>query len=754
MNGEMVVHDGSASPSHQQPPNPLLIVHKLLRGRYALAITLGLILAVPAGIGGYFALKPQYTSMAMLRVVTARAKLLYENEINTAVGGIDREIQAHAVRMQDQSFLFLVAARDDISELDLPQGYAGVARLGELLRVSPQRNSDLIHISVDHVDPNVAHTIVKAVVEEYLTYQEQFDSILKTERALGELRVRKSEELDNLLEQRASLVDTWRLQDPKGELEKIQERRSEVEDFLFEEELFLGDLSEFLPDKASSTDAPSEPEVAGGGETEQTEEVQQPRDESARAPLTKDELAERMAEYDESLEALLENRKRQRLYVEDLKLQGMLPEHPELSRAVKKLEKMNFEIDSRIANFDQAIVEDVQTAIGETGGSPRERAIERVEHFFKLQERLDNQFELVSQAAQEFEKVDRNIAEVEAAIANADRRLDQLQAEKQMTVSVGRAEKFSEPTRPVTPAKDRRIPLAAIGFLGGGGLGVMMIVGFGFIRPRLRYIDEVDDSPGAQKLLGSLPDLSDGDPDAAELAALSIHHIRGTLEIAQRKRDRGSVVTLTSASPGDGKTSVALSLATSFAIAGHRTAIVDADMIGQNLSRELGLDGMPGLVEGIGRDRLNGEVHPTHTENLSAVPVGDVDSFAPERLNIDRLNNFFDALRDDYDFVIGDTGPILGSIEANLISSISDDTILVVSRGRNPRLAKAAEDRLKRLDAHMRGVVFNRARKQDFSRSISTASLRTLSQATSSPRDDMRMPPMLKKVSSETVENE
>jgi hypothetical protein len=84
-----------------------------------------------------------------------------------------------------------------------------------------------------------------------------------------------------------------------------------------------------------------------------------------------------------------------------------------------------------------------------------------------------------------------------------------------------------------------------------------------------------------------------------------------------------------------------------------------------------------------------------------------------------------DKLRQRFDVVIVDTGPVLGSLEANLMARLSDGTLLIVSRGQNSKLVRAALQQLGRLGATCAGMVFNRASAQDFERSTSVGSVRS-----------------------------
>src|SRR5690606_32405068 len=70
-----------------------------------------------------------------------------------------------------------------------------------------------------------------------------------------------------------------------------------------------------------------------------------------------------------------------------------------------------------------------------------------------------------------------------------------------------------------------------------------------------------------------------------------------------------------------------------------------------------------------------------------------------------------------YDVVLIDTGPILGSIEASMAASEADDVVLVVSRGDQKSTVFKSLDSLRSINAHMAGIVFNHASADDVQRS-------------------------------------
>ena len=119
---------------------------------------------------------------------------------------------------------------------------------------------------------------------------------------------------------------------------------------------------------------------------------------------------------------------------------------------------------------------------------------------------------------------------------------------------------------------------------------------------RFRYSDEANTDLGGIPLLGILPNLPDllTDPSQAATAAHCVHQIRTILQITGHNTEK-RVFTITSGSPGDGKTSLTLALGLSFAASGSRTLLVDGDMIGGGLTVRLNVNAEHGVLEAMAR---------------------------------------------------------------------------------------------------------------------------------------------------------
>jgi Mrp family chromosome partitioning ATPase len=110
---------------------------------------------------------------------------------------------------------------------------------------------------------------------------------------------------------------------------------------------------------------------------------------------------------------------------------------------------------------------------------------------------------------------------------------------------------------------------------------------------------------------------------------------------------------------------------------------------------------------------------------LFLLPLPDDAKNEPGDLSPQAVRNLLKQARTLFDVILVDTGPALGSIEASIIANAVDGVILTISRGQNRELVNRALRHLRTSGANIIGMVFNRAEKRDFQRSVASQSLRS-----------------------------
>ncbi len=189
----------------------------------------------------------------------------------------------------------------------------------------------------------------------------------------------------------------------------------------------------------------------------------------------------------------------------------------------------------------------------------------------------------------------------------------------------------------------------------------------------------------------------------------AIRSLRNTILLSDFDSRLHSIV-LTSATPGEGKTTLAAHLAMANADRGKKTLLVDGDLRHPSLHTKFGLNPHTGLS-----NVLTGELSweeviiPIEgTSNLSLIPAG-LGSHRAADLIGPRLSNLLDEFAKDYDLVILDSPPLLGFAECLQMAAAADGVLLVSRAGETKRRAVAEViAALRRLRANIVGVVLNR----------------------------------------------
>ncbi len=163
--------------------------------------------------------------------------------------------------------------------------------------------------------------------------------------------------------------------------------------------------------------------------------------------------------------------------------------------------------------------------------------------------------------------------------------------------------------------------------------------------------------------------------------------LRHTVE--QRRRTAGlAIVAVTSAGPGDGKTTTAINLAGALAQdRGARILLVDCDLRSSAMARRLGLAEGRSLVQAIVDPMLTLDDAIRHLPryNLDVMAAGFETASPYELLKSPRLGDLFEAARRRYDYVVVDTPPVVPFPDCRVLSKIVDGFLLVVTAHRTPR---------------------------------------------------------------------
>ena len=276
------------------------------------------------------------------------------------------------------------------------------------------------------------------------------------------------------------------------------------------------------------------------------------------------------------------------------------------------------------------------------------------------------------------------------------------------------------PRSPIQPQKKRNL---AFGVVIGLALGLGVAFVLDYTDNSVKTPKDIDKS-GNMTILGTVPMLKTKtgkkdrvmgivshlvteQPTRSALAE-AFRAIRTNLQFASPDNPIHTLL-VTSAIPGEGKSTVTANLGIAMAQMGIRTLLVDTDLRKPVLRRVFGLEQESGFSDFMA-DRISLEeaLCATGVENLTLLPAGSLPPNPSELLGSKKMESLIDRLKQDYQLVIFDSPPAIGVTDAAILGSKLDGAVLIVRTGKTDRAAMLrAKEILERVRTNVLGVILH-----------------------------------------------
>jgi capsular exopolysaccharide synthesis family protein len=682
------------------PPkmSPLKRVHRLLRGRYPLAIFLAAATAVTGAIAGYVALQPKFESDGLVNI----------NPMITRPGD-DQVVPMIGMYLASQTALIQSTgvAEEALNNKDFGDAWAKayptagpMAAADFLNAVDAERakNGTVIKVSFTDKDKDVAQAGARATVAAYMKLHGNGDDAERQKKLafLYNQQTKLNSTLSLERQTLSALATKYGTADLAIMNQAVQEELARLESELTQATL-ARDAAASAQAGASANAKPADPEF----------------------------LIQQIAAVDPTMRNLVLQRDKAQLDVQSWKkIYGT--NHPTFKRYEENATNTAQLAQNYARDFLARNQGRVPLALdGENNTANLKILQTRTASLQKLVEIQRGKAIDIGTQRSHIEEVLGEITHTQQELNGANQRIDSLLAEQKLAQNVTVVDPGSE----AIIASDKRKIAAVVGFVFGGLLPIGLMLMYGMADHRVRYSDETDEADLAGvTLLGILPNLPDrlSDPQQAGVAAHCVHQIRTMLQI-NRNNDEPQVLAITSAAAGDGKTSLTLALGLSYAACGARTLLIDCDLVAAGLTHRLNVNSLEGVLEAVANRALLEFVRTTDIADVAILPVGTGHAFHASTLSPVALRRLLSEAKKNFDIILIDTGPILGSIEASLVCAAADRTILTVARGQQRLLVERSIGHLQAIGTDVAGVVFNRAQARDFENSVSGLALRSRS---------------------------
>jgi len=665
---------------------------RILRKRLWMILII-LLVFIGGAVGGTFAwlrTAPLYTVEAYLEVLPPDEGALGRGMRSYNKDWLERIMTTQASMVKSTRVLRQASNDDNLRQTKWFQALNKQVvpqELDEEVSVSPIPNSNLLRVSMTGFRKSELPVIVDAVAKAAVGYSTTAEGTA-TGQKIANLKS-EQDELSRRLEDKRRQIRTSRSQAQAGD---VLERR----------ETLLLELRDIVPKK-------NELEIQRDSAKQALEIMEQQRQQGILE--TSPEVLDRI-ERDPRIQSLRTAEMNVATNLENLR-NKLGPGHRDVRAEEARLDAIRDKIES----VKKEITDREVGALVEYRNRELQMIIKRLGQVMEKYRQINSDLRSAQQKIDNLATIQAEAEALEANIERIDQRLVELRVAESGARPMELVQPATEPDEPSMPKWQIMVPLGVVlGLVVGVGLAVL-----------LEFVDTSVQSPADISaridlpMLGMVPHEDDLDEDLGDLRAAMLKSKGGLMAEAFREIrtnlqfsgpiEQHRTLLVSSASPGDGRTTVAVNLAATIAQAGRKVLLVDANFR-QPAIREL----FPQLAEGglssalVGQGDWRDQVTEVEA-NLSVMGAGPLPPNPADLLGSDEMKRIADEMAGEYDQVIFDGAPCLVVTDPVVMSSQVAGVLLVVRAGSNTHgIVTRVRNTLQRVGAHITGAVLNGVR--------------------------------------------
>ena len=658
------------------PPAPLALTSapdalsllKALKRRWFVAAALGLLAAAVVGVSAWILLPARYTAFALLQV-SSKPNPLTDKTNNRDEFAI--VMKTTAARLKSRDVLMRALSQEPVRHLTLikrhPDTLSTLTWMEEYLKIDIQENSELLTVALTGDEPGDLQVIVNSMVKSFMTIVGTEEKTRRKDRLdkAKFLFEAGKEKLAEKVNAKDNLLKSQGVKDPWAMMNLLQNTQTELRQTQGDGARYRFDL-----------------------ERKRAQLVNLQTAKKNLEKLSLEEIAQKdVLDLDPNLRKDMDLLDRRQKYVELLLREGHPPDDSVVRQAMLERDNVRKRLDDRMLQVKTELLQKVkakQEDAYDTALANLHSDIVPLEKFVaETRERADvlqKDLERINVSTRKYDLLD---SEIQQEQKNTDRLFEVFKQAQMEEEAEARITPIGEAELQNRDAK-KRILMLILAPIAAFLMMLVLVAWWEFAARRIQEVDEVV-AGLAIRVVGAVPELPDARLQGNEVLRHdlieSIDAIR-TMLLRSADAENLRVVMVTSAETTEGKTALASNLAMSLARAGRKTLLIDCDLRRPAAHTLFEQPLQPGFSEVMLHEvDLPDAVRVTAADpNLSLLPAGMWDRSVVEEMAKTGITSIFEKLRDEFDFIIVDSHPVLAATDSLVIGQYVDAVLVSLMR--------------------------------------------------------------------------